>query len=219
MKWNDLQRPWQVCFEEAWQAFLAGSLPIGAALFNPEGQLLARGRNHIYDDHALPGQLSLHQFAHAEMNTLLQIDRRSADLHSCAIYTSVEPCPLCMGAIYMSGVRTVYFGARDSYAGSTNLLGTTPYLSRKNVKIHGPASPELEILFLGMLVEAETRRVEETGWKLYDTVLDTWRQVCPKGVEFGLALHHQRRLFRREKEIREPEAVFDGLAEIISQQP
>ena len=49
MKWSEMEYPWQVCFEEAWHAYCAGSLPIGAALFSPEGQLLFRGRNHIND--------------------------------------------------------------------------------------------------------------------------------------------------------------------------
>jgi len=49
LKWSEIEYPWQVCFEEAWRAYCAGSLPIGAALFSPTGELLFRGRNHIND--------------------------------------------------------------------------------------------------------------------------------------------------------------------------
>jgi len=215
LKWSDLQRPWQVCFEEAWSAYCSGSLPIGAAIFDQAGNLLARGRNHIFDDHVAPGQIGHNQLAHAELNSLLQIDRRNHDLHTCAIYTSIEPCPLCMGAIYMSGVRTVHFGARDPYAGSTNLLGTTPYLSRKKVKVNAPAMQELEILFLGLLVAAEHRRKRQTGWELFETVVSAWRAVCPAGVAFGEVLYRDKVLAQWTQEGNIPENVFDSLIEIM----
>lgn len=185
MKWSELPEPWQVCFSEAWAGFQAGSLPIGAAIFDKNRQLIARGRNHIYDDQAGSGQITMHQLAHAEMNALLQADRRHFDLHSCTLYTSMEPCPLCMGAIYMSGIRTVHFAARDGYAGSSNLLGTTPYLSRKRIAVKGPSDPILEIIFLGVQSVAERRRLHITGVDLFETVIGGWREKCPDGVRFG----------------------------------
>lgn len=214
-KWSDLPRPWQICFEEAWAAFCSGSLPIGSALFDQAGNCLARGRNHIFDDHVPTGQISLNQLAHAELNTLLQVDRRNYDLHSCSLYTSVEPCPLCMGAVYMSGVRAVFYGARDAYAGSTNLLGTTPYLSKKNIKINGPAAQELEIIFLGLLVTAEMRRMRSTGWELYDAVIGAWQQVCPAGVTFGYMLDREGQLQEWIRQNRSPEDVFNALIKKI----
>lgn len=211
LKWSDLQQPWQVCFDEAWAAFCSGSLPIGAAIVNSTGTILARGRNHIFDDDAAPGQVSLNQLAHAELNTLVQINRRSHNLHTCSIYTTIEPCPLCMGAIYMSGVRTVYFGARDAYAGSTNLLGTTPYLSRKNITIHGPGPSELEAIFLSLLVAAEHRRKHQTGWELYETVVNSWQTVCPDGVAVGQSLDRDGILDQWSKEGRHSDFVFESL--------
>lgn len=213
LKWSDLHQPWRVCFEEAWTAYRSGSLPIGAAVFDRNGNLLASGRNHIFDDHSAPGQVSLNQLAHAELNTLLQIDRRSHDLHTSTIYTSIEPCPLCMGAIYMSGVRTVHFAARDAYAGSTNLLGTTPYLSRKNIRIIAPTARELEVIFLGLLVAAEHRRKQLTGWELYETVVNAWRAVCPAGVAFGEYLHNDRVLAEWTNQDLPGATIFDSLIE------
>lgn len=213
MKWSDLHQPWRVCFEEAWTAYRSGSLPIGAAVFDRNGNLLASGRNHIFDDQSAPGQVSLNQLAHAELNTLLQIDRRSHDLLTSTIYTSIEPCPLCMGAIYMSGVRTVQFAARDAYAGSTNLLGATPYLSRKNISILGPASGKLEAIFLGLLVAGELRHKMQTGWELYETVVDAWRAVCPAGVAFGEDLHNDRVLAEWTNQDLRSGTIFDSLIE------
>lgn len=218
MKWSELQPPWQVCFEEAWAGFCSGSLPIGSAIFDQEGHLLARGRNHIYDDHVPPGQVSLNQLAHAELNTLLQVDRRNFDLHTCTIYTSMEPCPLCMGAIYMSGVRTVHFGARDAFAGSTNLLRTTPYLSRKNIQAHGPASFELEKIFLSILVTAELQRARTMGWELLETVLGAWRRACLEGVILGYELDHGKVLHNWVQEGRPPEFAFESLSKMLERE-
>ena len=46
--WNDLLHPWQICVEEAWTAYCAGSIPIGAAILDPTGLLVARGHNRIH---------------------------------------------------------------------------------------------------------------------------------------------------------------------------
>lgn len=47
--WDTLSPAWQVCLEEAWAAYCAGSLPIGACISDPDGQILSRGRNRIDD--------------------------------------------------------------------------------------------------------------------------------------------------------------------------
>ncbi|HWR65657.1 MAG TPA: nucleoside deaminase [Bellilinea sp.] len=216
MKWSELERPWQVCFEEAWEGFCAGSLPIGAAVFDRDCQLLARGRNHIYDGITAPGQISQNQLAHAELNTLLQVDRRSVDVHSCVLYTSMEPCPLCMGAIYMSGIRIIHFAARDAYAGSTDLLGTTPYLSRKPIQVISPVDPMLETIFLGMQLVAERRRLTMIRVDLYETVVGAWREKCPVGVRFGEYLASEGWLTRWVNAQRNPEWVYKALAEKLT---
>jgi tRNA(Arg) A34 adenosine deaminase TadA len=205
-----------VCFEEAWEGFCSGSLPIGAAIFDRDGQLLARGRNHIYDDSTAPGQISQNQLAHAELNTLLQVDRRSVDVHSCVLYTSMEPCPLCMGAIYMSGIRKIYFAARDGYAGSTDLLGTTPYLSRKTIQVIGPTDPMLETIFLGMQLVAERRRLTMIRVDLYETVVGAWREKCSVGVRFGEYLASEGWLTRWVEAQCNSEWVYEALTEKFS---
>ena len=213
LKWSELELPWQVCFEEAWAGFCAGSLPIGAAILDQAGNVLARGRNHIYDNQAAAGQIVLNQLAHAELNTLLQVDRRNHNFHTCTLYTSMEPCPLCMGAIYMSGIRTIHYAARDGYAGSTDLLGATPYLSRKNIKVVGPAQPSLETIFLGLQAVAEQRRLNITGVDLYETVVGAWREKCPQGVLLGELLSAEGLLPQWVAIQRKPEWVFEALSE------
>lgn len=43
------EEPWRACFEGAWDAFVAGTIPVGAAVVAPGGAVVARGRNRIFE--------------------------------------------------------------------------------------------------------------------------------------------------------------------------
>jgi hypothetical protein len=122
----------------------------------------------------------------------------------------MEPCPLCMGAFYMSSVRTLHFAARDPYAGSTNLLGTTPYLSRKPIRVIVPPSRALEISLIAMMVETEiTLRGESV---INSRFLDEWREMLPEAVEFGITLFRSKELCKKQKDGLPASQVFNWLA-------
>ncbi len=192
MRWSELPPVWQACLEEAWQAFLHETIPIGAVIANEAGEILTRGRNHIYDDSHLPGQVSRNALAHAELNALLHFDRTAHDQHTCAIYTSLEPCALCMGAIYMMGIRTIHYAARDAYAGSTDLLGKTPYLSKKVVRVTGPLRQEIEDVLIALQVLFGLQRADLPFNSRASEVFAAWETTSPRGVTLG------RRLYERE---------------------
>ena len=77
--------------------------PFGAVIVR-EGEIVARGHNEVLK--------SNDPTAHAEMVTI----RRAAaslgrfDLSDCVLYTSCEPCPMCLSAIYWARIPTVFFG-------------------------------------------------------------------------------------------------------------
>lgn len=85
-----LPTPWRLPFELAWEAFRAGSRPIGAVLVDGAGRLLATGRNRSQESTAPPGQLVGTALAHAEINALAQLPagRRYEDHR---LYTTLEP--------------------------------------------------------------------------------------------------------------------------------
>ena len=107
-----------------------------------------------------------------------------------------EPCPMCLGTFYMSGLRTLYYASRDPYAGSVNLLGKTPYLSVKTIQVVGPCSSMLETIIMALYVEKELRDLNGNGQG--HVVFEAWRQVVPQGVTLGGTLfqtgklHHMR---------------------------
>jgi len=46
-EWDRLSLPWQACLEEAWSAYCASTIPIGAVVVDADGRILSRGRNRI----------------------------------------------------------------------------------------------------------------------------------------------------------------------------
>lgn len=209
MRWSDLSPVWHACLEEAWQAYKCGSVPIGAVIAGPKGEIISRGRNHIYDDTQLSGQVSRNQLAHAELNALLHFDRNLHNQRSCAIYTSMEPCPLCMGAIYMMGIGEVHFAARDAYAGSTNLLGTTEYYSRKDIRAHGPSFLELESVSIALIIAFDLSHRNLPFHARMPEVLAEWQKVCPDGVSFGFQLWEEDNLRKAAQAGATAQQAFD----------
>jgi tRNA(adenine34) deaminase len=203
--------PWQICLEEAWTAYCAGSLPIGACVVDPAGKILARGRNRIVEATGESPYVWRHPLAHAELNALLALHADRPTLHACTLYTTTEPCPLCLGAFYMSGVRTLRFAAREPFAGSINLLGKTPYLSRKPIQVHGPPDPGLEALVTALAVEYDLG----LGRSPDNLVLSAWREVIPVGVALGERLHREGELRRMRAEGWTVEQMVDSLSRMV----
>ncbi len=102
------------------QAALAGDeVPVGAVLVK-DGVLLAA-------DHNRREQL-LQPFAHAEMLVMEQGAKqlRSRRLTGCTLYVTLEPCPMCAGAMIMAGLTRCVFGAFDSHYGCCGSLYALP---------------------------------------------------------------------------------------------
>ena len=135
--------PRQRCLELAWAAYARGTVPVGAVLQDAAGATVWEGRSRMYDSSGPPGQsgssgeIRNSLLAHAEVNALVRLDpnRRYEDF---TLYSSLEPCPLCLGAVGMATVgRLVYLGA-DPYGGAVGLHRPTRHLARVDLTITGP---------------------------------------------------------------------------------
>lgn len=80
-----------------------GGGPFGAVLVK-DGVIIAGSANRVTVD--------IDPTAHAEVNTIRQACRKlgTFDLSGCMIYTSCEPCPMCLGAIYWARIDRIYYG-------------------------------------------------------------------------------------------------------------
>ena len=208
--WENLSPPWQAALEMAWEAYCSGTIPIGAVVADANGNIVARGRNRINDTSAPDRQVFNNELAHAEINALLSLTLDYEECKHVALYTTMEPCPLCMGALYMSDVKTIHFAARDPWAGSTNLLGTTPYLSRKPIKVFEPYDAVLEDVLVALHTEYEIYRRGEQF--LESHFFDDFRAILPNAIESGIALHRSGELRAKQKAGLPANQVFNWLA-------
>ena len=80
-----------------------GGGPFGAVIVK-DGEIVAKSSNSVTIDND--------PTAHAEVNTIRQACRKlgTFDLSDCVIYTSCEPCPMCLGAIYWAHISCIYYG-------------------------------------------------------------------------------------------------------------
>jgi tRNA(adenine34) deaminase len=97
---------------EAAAAGAAGDVPIGAALLDPAGNIIAAAGNRVERDND--------PTAHAEMLVLRAgaTQRGAKRLQGCDLYVTLEPCPMCAAAIGLAHIRRLYFGAFDPKGGA-----------------------------------------------------------------------------------------------------
>jgi len=80
-----------------------GGGPFGAVIVR-DGKIIARSSNSVTTDND--------PTAHAEVNAIRMAAKHlnTFDLSGCEIYTSCEPCPMCLGAIYWARIDSIYYG-------------------------------------------------------------------------------------------------------------
>ena len=94
----------QAAFASARAARAKGNGPYGAVLVSESGDVLLTAENTVETERDVTG--------HAETNVLREAYRKfdTAMLAKCTLYSSAEPCPMCAGTIYWSGIGKVVFG-------------------------------------------------------------------------------------------------------------
>ena len=90
-----------------------GGGPFGAVIVR-NGEVVATGVNRVTADND--------PTAHAEVNAIRQACQREStfNLKGCVIYSSCEPCPMCLSALYWAGVSRIYYGCTQEDAEAVN---------------------------------------------------------------------------------------------------
>lgn len=91
-----------------------GGGPFGAVIVNEKGEVVATGANRVTADND--------PTAHAEVNAIREACRRldTFSLKGCTVYSSCEPCPMCLSALYWAGVSRIFFGNTQQDADRIN---------------------------------------------------------------------------------------------------
>ena len=170
--------------ELAWESYRAGSLPIGAVVADAEGHIVSTGRNRIHEHTGPPGIVFGRKLAHAELNALLSLEGE-ADPRARVLYTTTEPCPLCVGAARVADVGGLRYASREPWAGSAAMFETVPYLQRGNLSLLGPEDPRLEAVLTVLLVE----RYLHLKPKVLPSFLNLYEQVMPEATSAARNFH------------------------------
>ncbi|HEY2550714.1 MAG TPA: nucleoside deaminase [Streptosporangiaceae bacterium] len=132
---------WERALELAWEAFCAGTAPVGAVVVDASGSVVAQGRCRRHDTSPTAGQLAGTAIAHAELNALAQLPAgRHYPDHT--LLTTLEPCVMCHGAALQAGVGGLMYAAADPYAGTGRLDFGTPQSRYSRLRVAGPVPDE-----------------------------------------------------------------------------
>jgi tRNA(adenine34) deaminase len=97
----------------ATEATADGDVPVGAIVLSPSGEVIGRGRN-LREAQADPT-------AHAEVVALREAARHTGSwrLEGCTLVVTLEPCPMCAGALMLARIERLVLGAWDPKLGAT----------------------------------------------------------------------------------------------------
>jgi tRNA(adenine34) deaminase len=147
-----------MCFKRAialaLEAEKCGNLPIGAVI-SYQGKIVAEGANAIWQPTFNPNR-------HAEIEALRKVPealwRHSREL---TLYSTLEPCLMCLGAILLHQVGRVLYGSADHYGGASKVAGhMPPYFEEEMAKTKwiGPAyRQECDTLFIRVMKRVEAQ--------------------------------------------------------------
>ena len=108
---NNIQEKYmKEALKQAKKALDLGEVPIGCVIVH-EGKIIGRGYNRRNTDK--------NTLSHAEITAIKKASKVIGDwrLEECTIYITLEPCPMCAGAIINSRISELYFGAKEEKSG------------------------------------------------------------------------------------------------------
>jgi tRNA(Arg) A34 adenosine deaminase TadA len=133
--WRELDDPWRASLELAWEAYLAETIPVGSVVADADGRVVARGRNRIFEP---PGHgLSGSRLAHAEVDALAQL-RVTDRYRDHVLYSTLEPCLLCVAATLHATVGRIAYATADPFGGGCNGAIDTAHWRRSAPEIGSP---------------------------------------------------------------------------------
>lgn len=109
-----------LAIEEAKKALVSGDIPVGAVIVK-DNIVIAKGHN--------TRENTMNSLAHAEIIAINEACRKLNNwrLDECEMYVTLEPCPMCCGAILQARIKSVYFGA---YSLESGCMGTAVNLPK-----------------------------------------------------------------------------------------
>ena len=119
-----------------WEAYLAGTIPVGAVVVDETGEVVSRARNRTFDD-PRDGHLGGSRLAHAELNALVALTSERT-YEGFTLYTTLEPCHLCLSAAISVRIGSLRYAAPDPQAGAVGKLVPSRDHEAHPLNVEGP---------------------------------------------------------------------------------
>jgi len=153
----------RIALELAREAGNDGETPVGCVVTDPGGAVIGRGRNRR--------EKNQNATSHAELEAIAGACKVLGDwrLTGCSLYVTLEPCPMCAGAVIMSRIAKVFFGAREKQTGSCGSvinLFMEPYGQTVGVT-GGILADECSALLSGFF--SDVRTGQDSGFRIQDS--------------------------------------------------
>ncbi len=144
--WSELAGPFRRCVELAWESCSSGTFACGAVITDPHGNVVAEGRNRVFNEPSGEYPLEGTALAHAEMNALARVPSGVA-LNDCTLWSSLEPCLMCLSSALLSSVGEIRFLAPDPlWDGVEGLPALNAFVERRWPLHHEPHDGEWAVL-------------------------------------------------------------------------
>lgn len=145
----------QMALAEARQAWEEGEIPVGAVLLLPSGEVL---KAHNTREH------SSNPLHHAEMSLLpLAADHlKNWRLSDCTLYVTLEPCPMCLGALLQARLPCLVYGTHDPKREEPS-EGVFQWPSLKNYRVLRGNNHEIQVI--GGILQEESSQILKDFFK------------------------------------------------------
>ena len=203
--WKDLPEQWKAVFCEAWDAMKSGSVPSGAVIYDREGNLLAESHNGFKNTNVNP------YTSHSCINAINQLSLRNVESNSgLTIYSSMEPCFMCLGAIAISNIKEIHSASRDLFYGATHHLYDDAALIAKNISFHSE-SGDIEFFQIVLQSYFEVKRVSERN---SPHALECYRRTNSSAVKLAEKLYLRRTLQQMSYQDHPCSEVYDMIMKL-----
>ena len=147
----------RVAIAESAKARASGVHPFASILVGPDGEALMPQHNAFMPGHDMTGHAERVLMTRASTTLPMEV------LRECTIYTSAEPCAMCAGAIYWTGLKRVVYGLSEhALKGITGNHPENPTLDLPCREVFAAGQRQVEVI--GPMLEDEAAAVHDGVW-------------------------------------------------------
>jgi tRNA(adenine34) deaminase len=211
IEWQELELGWKNAFKSAWEEFKLSTTPIGCVIQNENDKTVAIGKIMIHTNENNGMKLFDTKLAHAEINAILLLNENEhPNISKYTLYTTMEPCVLCFGALVMGNLKYLKYAARDTFGGATSINMTHEFTKRKNINITRPIK---ELEHLQIIIESYYKlKKNRSSGKMQ---IQEYTKYCAKGMEIAYKLFENKILDRFSNDDKNIEYVYNKIMELI----